>query len=197
MKQKLRKEILNSRVSIPKDEVDKKSEEITQHLLESDFYKNSKVIMAYIDFRNEVKTESFIKKAVEDGKRVVIPISLVETRQLLLSEIIDYDNELTPGAYGILEPKPEFIREVDPQLVDLVLVPGVAFDNRGYRIGYGAGYYDRFLERVRKETNKVALAFDLQIVEHAHEDSHDFPVQYILTESGKITCIDGCNFNIK
>ncbi len=189
MKNEIRKKVLDARKSMNIDDVQSKSDTITDYLINSDFYKNSKVIMAYIDFRNEVMTEKLIKQAIADGKRVVIPISIVETRQLLLSEIIDYDNELSPGAYGILEPKSEFIREVDPLLVDLVLVPGVAFDNRGYRIGYGAGYYDRFLERVRKETEKVALAFDLQMVEHAHEDSHDFPVQYVVTESGIIECV--------
>ncbi len=188
MKNEIRKKVLGERKSMPLPEVSEKSDKILEYILESDFYKNAEVIMAYIDFRNEVMTEKLIKKATSEGKRVVIPISIVETRQLVLSEIIDYDNELEPGAYGILEPKKEYIREVDPQLVDLVLVPGVAFDRRGFRIGYGAGYYDRFLERVRPETKKVALAFDLQMVEHAHEDEHDFPVQYIVTESGVIEC---------
>lgn len=190
MKKEIRKTVLENRKNMPASDVDQKSDKITDLLAESEFYKNASMIMAYIDFRNEVKTEKLIKQAIADGKRVVIPISVVETRQLILSEIIDFDNELSPGAYGILEPKPEFIREVDPLLVDLVLVPGVAFDRRGFRIGYGAGYYDRFLERVRKETNKVALAFDLQMVEKAYEDAHDFPVQFIVTESGIIECTE-------
>ncbi|MDO5707043.1 MAG: 5-formyltetrahydrofolate cyclo-ligase [Andreesenia angusta] len=188
MKNTLRKEILDKRKKLDSENLIIKSDKIKDSIIETDFYKNAKVIMAYIDFRNEVKTENFIKKAISDGKRVVIPISIVETRQLLLSEIIDYDRELDSGAYGILEPKKEYIREVDPDLVDLVLVPGVAFDRRGYRIGYGAGYYDRFLEKLRNETKKIALAFDLQIVEHAYEDSHDFPVEYIVTESEIIEC---------
>lgn len=188
MKKILRTEVLNNRKSMDSADVKAKSDSIIDSLLNSEFYKDSKVIMAYIDFRNEVQTERFIKQAVADKKRVVIPISVVETRQLILSEIIDYDSELESGAYGILEPKPEFIREVDPLLIDLVLVPGVAFDKKGFRIGYGAGYYDRFLERVRADIPKVALAFELQMVEDAHPDAHDFPVEYIVTEAGVIAC---------
>lgn len=188
MKNNLRKEILEKRKNLPSEEVKQSSEKILDFILSSDFYKNSKVIMAYIDFRNEVMTEKLIKTAISDGKRVVVPISIVETRQLLLSEIINYEEELEESTYGILEPKKEYIREVDPSLVDLVLVPGVAFDRRGFRIGYGAGYYDRFLEKVRKDTEKVALAFDIQMVDNAYEDEHDFPVEYIVTESGIIEC---------
>lgn len=188
MKKVLRKEILDARKSMDPLDVSSKSDSIMASLLETDFYRGSSVIMAYIDFRNEVQTERLIKKAVADGKRVVVPISVVETRQLILSEIIDYDNELESGAYGILEPKPEFIREVDPLLIDLVLVPGVAFDKSGFRIGYGAGYYDRFLERVRPSIPKVALAFELQMVEDACPDEHDFPVEYVITEDTVITC---------
>lgn len=189
MKKLLRKDILDARKSMDPVDVSVKSDSVADALFDSEFYKDSKVIMAYIDFRNEVKTERFIKQAVADGKRVVIPISVVETRQLILSEIIDYDSELESGAYGILEPRPECIREVDPLEVDLVLVPGVAFDEKGFRIGYGAGYYDRFLERVRPSIPKVALAFELQMVEDACPDDHDFPVEYVITENRIVTCV--------
>lgn len=188
MKKATRKQILDSRKNMSKEEVETKSEAISNLLFDTDFYKDSSVIMAYIDFRNEVETETIIKKALSDKKRVVIPISVVETRQLILSEIIDYDKELTSGTYGILEPKPEFIREIEPDLIDLVLVPGVAFDRKGFRIGYGAGYYDRFLERVRPEIPKIALSFELQIVEDAFPDQHDFPVEYVITEKEVIAC---------
>lgn len=99
-----------------------------------------------------------------------------------MSELINYGTELESGVYGIFEPKAEYIRETDSKLVDLVLIPGVAFDERGFRVGYGAGYYDRFLEKVREDTSKIALAFELQMVEYAHEDSHDVPIDIVLTE---------------
>ncbi len=188
-KESVRKETLEARKAISNEELINKSESATDKLLSTDIYKNANMIMAYIDFRNEVQTEKIIKTAIADGKRIVIPISVVETRQLILSELINYDTELESGAYGILEPKAEYIRETDAKLVDLVLIPGVAFDERGFRVGYGAGYYDRFLETVRPDTSKIALAFELQMVEYAFEDSHDVPVDMIVTEDRIIKCV--------
>lgn len=188
-KQRVREEALVSRRAISTEELVKKSKVIEEKLLSTELYKNANVIMAYVDFRNEVQTEKIIKAAIADGKRVVIPISVVATRQLILSEIINYDIELESGAYGILEPRTEYIREVDPDLVDLVLIPGVAFDERGFRVGYGGGYYDRFLNRVRPDATKIALAVEVQMVEHAFEDSHDVPVDMIITEDRTLTCL--------
>lgn len=187
-KQRVRKETLEKRKSMSSEELIEKSNLVAEKLLSTNLYKDASTIMAYIDFRNEVQTEKIIKTAIADGKRIVIPISIVETRQLLLSEIINYDTELESGAYGILEPKKEYIRETDPNLVDMVLIPGVAFDERGFRVGYGAGYYDRFLERVREDSSKIALAFELQMVDYAFEDSHDVPVDMIVTEDKIVKC---------
>lgn len=188
-KKSLRNEILNRRKSLSKESLVEKSSEISKLLFSTDNYKNSKYIMCYIDFRNEVKTEEIIKTALYEGKNIIIPISVVETRQLILSQLFDFDKELEAGTYGILEPKKEFIREVNPELIDLVLMPGVAFDRRGYRIGYGGGYYDRFLTRIEKSVPKIALAFDLQIVPHVREGRYDVPVDYIITENEIIKCI--------
>lgn len=188
-KENVRKETLAARKAISMEDLIIKSDSIKEKLFSTELYKNSNTIMAYIDFRNEVLTEKIIKTAIADGKRIVIPISVVETRQLILSEVINYDTELEAGAYGILEPKPEYIREVDPLTVDLVLIPGVAFDERGFRVGYGAGYYDRFLEKVRPDTSKIALSLELQMVEYAYEDSHDVPVDIVLTEDRIIKCV--------
>src|SRR5690606_18895751 len=120
------------------------------------------------------------KTALNEGKNIIIPISVVETRQLILSQLMDYDKELEAGTYGILEPKKEYIREVNPELIDLVLVPGVAFDRKGYRIGYGGGYYDRFLTRIDDSVPKIALAFDLQIVAQVKKGRYDIPMDYII-----------------
>ncbi|WP_352418682.1 5-formyltetrahydrofolate cyclo-ligase [Proteiniborus sp.] len=181
-KRTLRSEILNKRKALSKEEVINKSSDISSLLFSTEQYKNSKYIMCYIDFRNEVRTEEIIKSALNEGKNIIIPISVVETKQLILSQLMDYDKELEAGTYGILEPKKEFIREVNPELIDLVLMPGVAFDRRGYRIGYGGGYYDRFLTKIDDPVPKIALAFELQMVPHVREGRYDLPVDYIITE---------------
>ncbi len=187
-KNSIRKEVLKNRKSMNSVDVIEKSNKITEHLFSTDFYKKSSCIMAYIDFRNEVKTEKIIKSSLINNKDIIIPISVVETKQLILSKLFDYDNELEAGTYGILEPKKQFIRESSPDSIDLVLIPGVAFDRRGFRIGYGAGYYDRFLSKLDSSVPKVALAFNLQLVSYAHEGQYDIPVDYIITEDGVIKC---------
>ncbi|KGG80248.1 5-formyltetrahydrofolate cyclo-ligase [Caloranaerobacter azorensis H53214] len=186
-KNELRKKILNKRKELSNEDVLSLSNKIIDLLINTTFYKNANYIMTYIDFRNEVKTEKLIKKSLEIGKKIIIPISLTKSRKLLLSELKDYDNELTIGTYGILEPKKEFIREVSAEILDLIIVPGVVFDKRGYRIGYGGGYYDRFLLNIDKSVPKVALAFDFQVVEKIDKEKHDIPVDYIITEKGVIT----------
>lgn len=181
-KKAFRTEILEKRKNMSQEELEKKSSSIAKALFSTDFYRNSKHVMIYVDFRNEVRTEEIIKTALKEGKSVVIPISVMESKQLILSKLFDYDKELETGTYGILEPKSEFIREVVPELIDLILVPGVAFDKRGYRIGYGGGYYDRFLSNIQKSVPKIALAFDLQIVPHVKEGKYDIPMDYVITE---------------
>ncbi|KPU26707.1 5-formyltetrahydrofolate cyclo-ligase [Caloranaerobacter sp. TR13] len=188
-KNELRKKILNKRKELSNKDIVNLSNKIIDLLINTTLYKNANYIMAYIDFRNEVKTEKLIKKSLEIGKKIIIPISLTESKELLLSELKDYDNELTTGAYGILEPKKEFIRKVSPQILDLIIVPGVVFDKRGYRIGYGGGYYDKFLLNISKSVPKVALAFDFQIVEKINQEKHDIPVDYIITEKSIVKCL--------
>ncbi len=184
----MRKSILEKRKSMMKNKVKEKSCKIFKHLISTEYYNKAQAIMVYIDFRNEVSTEELIKHSIMENKKVIIPISIVETKELLLSQLYNYDTELTKGSYGILEPKKEFVRKVSPQIIDLVLIPGVCFDRRGYRIGYGGGYYDRFLCNLRNNVAKIALAFDLQLVEKVPYDTHDIPVDHIITENDIINC---------
>ena len=95
--------------------------------------------------------------------------------------------ELEPGFFNILTPKKEFQRFIDPQEIDLVIVPGVAFKKDGYRVGYGGGYYDRFLSKI-PDVPTIAIAFSLQMVDDLPSDSFDIPVDYIYTEESIIVC---------
>jgi 5-formyltetrahydrofolate cyclo-ligase len=106
----------------------------------------------------------------------------------LVSEIIDFDKELELSYYDILAPKDEYIRIVSPKVVDLVLVPGVAFDKRGYRVGYGGGYYDRFFNKLEKGVIKIGLCYEMQILPEVPTDIYDIPIDYIITEKGLINC---------
>ncbi|MBF8983376.1 5-formyltetrahydrofolate cyclo-ligase [Lutibacter sp. B2] len=188
VKKQLRSEILNERKNLPIPIVSEKSGKISELLKSMNLYKNAQSVMVYIDFRNEVKTNDIINDLLSKNKRVVIPISIPETREMILSQLLNPGKELTKGTYGILEPKKEYIREVNPETIDLILVPGVAFDEEGYRLGYGGGYYDRFLDKLTKNIPSIALAFDLQIMEKVPRDVHDHAVDSIVTESRIISC---------
>jgi len=107
---------------------------------------------------------------------------------LIPSELKDFPGDLTSGTWGILEPKADRVRPVDPQEIDLVVVPGVSFDPNGNRLGYGGGFYDRFLLRTKPDTTFVALAFELQIRDDVHPEEHDHPVHYVITEDRVMDC---------
>jgi 5-formyltetrahydrofolate cyclo-ligase len=170
------------RKNLQYEEVEKKSKNIIQKLMDTAWYRQSNTIMSYIDFRNEVITRSFIKHALKDNKRIIVPITDMSSKILILSELKDFDNELCQSSYGILEPKKEYVRVVSCNLLDLVLVPGLAFDTSGYRIGYGGGYYDRLLQRLPQKTITIGLAFEFQIVGNIPVESFDRKVDFIITE---------------
>lgn len=152
-------------------------------------YQKARTVSYFVSFRSEVDTLLLIQSGLMSGKRVVLPITDVENKCLIFSELQDFERELTLSTYGILEPKPEFIRPVSYQEIDLVLTPGLVFDLFGYRIGYGGGFYDRFLGEVDPRPETVALAFDLQVfAEVLPHDRYDIPVDQIVTEKRTILC---------
>ena len=187
-KEIFRKKILEKRQSMSKNDVMSKSIIIIKSLMSTDFYNSSQAIMTYVSFRNEVRTIDLINQAL-NNKRVIIPKTIPETKEIELSELRDLERDLDTGVYGVLEPKKDFIRPVSNDIIDLVIVPGAAFDLKGNRIGYGAGYYDKFLSKLDKSIPKIALAFDFQIMENVHSHEYDVPMDYIITENRIIKCM--------
>lgn len=146
----------------------------------------AEAILLYIAFRGEVATEQIAAAAVARGKRLVLPRVVKEPRGLTLHEYAGDPATLARGAYGILEPRPEWPL-VNPAAVDLVVVPGVAFDRTGGRLGYGGGYYDRLLPQVlaaNPGARLIGLAYSFQVVEGLPRDPHDVPVHGLATELG-------------
>ena len=178
MKEKLRKEIKEKRKKQTKEEQRKKSKEIKEKLFNLKEYKESKTVLFYVSYNGEVFTHEMIKEALKN-KKVIVPISNTETQTLCLS-ILDSWDDLETGSYEILEPKKDCIKEVSIDQIDLVIVPGVAFDIYGNRMGHGKGYYDKLLGKTK--TTSVGLCFELQIVEKIPTESHDKPVDIIITE---------------
>lgn len=183
MKVHLRKEVLALRNLLTKEEQKKKNEAIFRRLLSLPAWEEANLVMIYVSFGSEVNTDYLIQKALAEGKKVAVPYCLREERKLIASILYDYPGDLIPRTWGILEPRPEALRPIEPRLIDLCLVPGVAFDIYGNRLGYGAGYYDRFLPHLRPEAHKIALAFEIQIVDTVFPTPQDVPVDLIITEA--------------
>jgi 5-formyltetrahydrofolate cyclo-ligase len=115
---------------------------------------------------------------LEADKQVVVP--RVRKRELLLSKLVDPKRDLARGSFGVLEPTPQALRPVPLTAVDLVLVPGLAFDRLGHRLGHGRGYFDRLLARLPKTTSTVGLCFEFQLLDRLPTRPHDQTVQTVL-----------------
>lgn len=187
MKETVRKEILAIRNNLSDGEVLRLSRSIFTNLKANSFFIKSSHVMVYLDFKHEVKTDLIISHCLMNNKQVYVPICIPETHELCISRLTSLE-ELQQGHFGIREPKSEYIRLSDSSLIDLALLPGVAFDASGSRIGFGAGYYDRFLKRIKPDAVKAALAYSFQLVEHVPADEHDIAADYIITEKGTISC---------
>lgn len=178
----LRKRTLMARASLPEGELKSRSRKIIDRFQRLPEYKSAITVMFYVSFRAEVVTHQAIAEALLDGKRVVVPACLNLEGQMMAFEITGMD-DLIPGTMGILEPRIGEAPQVGPEEIDLVVVPGAAFDHSGARIGMGGGYYDRFMSGLRTEALKVALAFDLQVVDRVPAEPHDINVDAVVTEN--------------
>jgi 5-formyltetrahydrofolate cyclo-ligase len=178
-KGEIRKEILKNLNSQADKEVSRKSEIIKKKLFSLPEFEKAKFVMFYASKPKEVATKSMIDKALRAGKRVALP-RCTSKGTVVAKEIRNRHTDLEKGTYGIREPR-KHRRNVEPDKIDIVIVPGVAFDKKNRRIGRGKGYYDRFLESLPRDAVKIGLAFDFQIVKNLPVDSHDIPVSKVIT----------------
>ncbi|MDN5344787.1 MAG: 5-formyltetrahydrofolate cyclo-ligase [Clostridia bacterium] len=181
-KKQLRQEIIARRDALAEGVRQARSEIIVQKVLALPAWQQAAIVMSYVSFGSEVATPPLIEAALAGGKRATVPLCVREGRQLIAAEILHFPADLQPGTWGILEPRPERVRPLAPELIDLVIVPGVAFDRDGNRLGYGGGYYDRFLATLRPGATTIALAFREQLVPDVYPEAHDRPVQIVITD---------------
>ena len=184
-RQKLKREIRTRAHSLRRSQEDKDrlSGEICRKLADLPEYRAAVRVMFYLDFRSEVRTRNFVPTAWEQGKRTVVPYCLGDRLELFCLESFD---ELESGTWGILEPKAAWRgraeRKIDVSRLDLIVVPGVAFDRAGGRLGHGKGYYDHLLREARADTRRVALAFECQLFPAVPMLPHDVYMDKVITE---------------
>ena len=176
-KERIRSKILLRLKAQKEDTRDKKSKLIKAKLLMQHVFKKAKNVMFYISFGGEVKTEEMIKTAKRLGKIVLVPVC-EKDRMNLRPAILDDHAALQRGPYGVREPAEK--KYVCLKALDLVIVPGLAFDKKGKRLGRGKGYYDRFLRRIPPETPSIGLAFNFQILPLIPTKAHDIGVHKII-----------------
>jgi len=179
----LRRKKLELRDRLDKKQMEEKSEIIKESLLQLEEIKKALSIFIYVSFRSEVETTPTIEELIKLSKRVTVPITYVKEKRLDAIHIQDIAKDLVPGYCGIPEPKKDLCTSnvVRPDDIEVIILPGSVFDERGGRFGYGGGYYDRFLESNPKAI-RIGLAFELQTVTEAPIKDHDEILDYVITE---------------
>lgn len=178
----LRRSILALRRSLPATERIGRSHRVWERIAALTSYQRAQVVLGYMAFEHEVLTDGLLQQTMALGKQVVLPLVQPDRQELGLYAITDLERDLAPGYCGILEPDPQRTRAVAPETIDLVLVPGVAFDMCGGRLGFGAGFYDRLLDRLPRDVPTVGLAFDFQVMPRLPLLPHDVKLAAIATD---------------
>ncbi|SDE60124.1 5-formyltetrahydrofolate cyclo-ligase [Sporomusa acidovorans] len=184
-KQELRKNILAVRRSMSKEAVAAGSSRLAEHIRTWPVYQAAKNIMLYLAMPDEPHLDKVISHALAAGKTLCVPF-MHATRGLMDAAVIKNLDDLVVGQFNLLTPNPATLKLLEPRELDLIIVPGVAFDKAGRRLGMGAGYYDRFLPKATK-AELIGAAWAAQILEKVPTDEHDRPVNYLVTEEGIFT----------
>ena len=175
MKSELRKQVLHEMKAISQEQKQFIDQALTEQLLQHPFYQEAKVIATYLSFPHEFQTQELIEQALRDCKKVLIPKTYPKGRM----DFVVYDpQQLVKTSFGLLEPQGD-LEVVDASQIDLIHVPGLAFTTEGYRIGYGGGYYDRYLEYFSGHT--LSTIYPCQIQDFIPEN-HDIPVEEVLID---------------
>ncbi|VMJ02784.1 5-formyltetrahydrofolate cyclo-ligase [Streptococcus pneumoniae] len=179
MKAELRKQVLQEMKTISQEQKQAIDQALTDQFLKHPFYQEAKVIATYLSFPHEFQTQELIEQALKDGKKLLVPKTYPKGRM----DFVVYDpQQLVKTSFGLLEPQGN-LEVVDTSQIDLIHVPGLAFTMEGYRIGYGGGYYDRYLKHFPGHT--LSTVYPCQIRDFSPEN-HDIPVQEVLIDEGNL-----------
>jgi 5-formyltetrahydrofolate cyclo-ligase len=181
-KEKLRKVLIKKRSSLPKVEIEKRSQLVQQNLFSLKLYQKATWIMFYLSLPSEVNTDKMLTDSLRKGKKIAVPV--IRGKDLipcLLTQL--YQTQIK--SFGLREPLD--FHPVPKRQLELIIVPGCGFDLQGYRLGFGQGYYDRFLKDLKGKVPLVGLAFDFQVLKEIPHEKEDVPLDFIVSEK-KIYC---------
>jgi 5-formyltetrahydrofolate cyclo-ligase len=178
----IRDEIAHTISALSESEINEKIAAVESRLFAFANFLESKIALLYLSGNLEVQTDSIIQKAQSYNKIVVLPAFDPENYKMKLMKVDVFGQELIPGPRGVLEPDASKCKVVPMDRIDIAIIPGLAFDEKGGRIGMGTGYYDRLVPRLDITTRKVALTFEEQIIPQVPMESHDKHVDIIITD---------------
>jgi 5-formyltetrahydrofolate cyclo-ligase len=186
----LRRTILAGRDTLPEGEQSDRSSTICGKLFNLREVQNARTIFIYMHFRSEVLTAEFISLCLASGKTVTIPYTIPDEKRLISVQIHDLQRDVAPGYCGIPEPVPRLLQTAryNPDKIDVAIIPGSVFDRAGGRLGYGGGYYDRFLTREASRAFRIGLAYEIQLVGRVPVQQHDQLMDFVVTEDNIYDC---------
>ena len=182
-KSQIREEVANKIAAISPKEIVEKTKTIENRLFDFANFLESKIALMYVHNNNEVKTKSILKRIYDYNKILVLPAYSTENFEMTLMKVDHLEKDLQEGPRGILQPDETRCKIVPIEKIDIAVIPAVALDEKGGRIGSGEGYYDRLIPRLAITTRKVALALEDQIIPQVPVESHDKHVDIIITEN--------------
>ena len=181
-KSQIRKDIAKTFETFSESQINEKTRAIEGKLFEFANFLESRTALLYVQSDHEVQTSAIINKTLQYNKVVVLPSFDPETFEMTLLKVDHPEKELKPGPRGVLEPDPDLCKIVPIDRIDIAIIPGIAFDEKGGRIGTGRGYYDRLIPKLAITTRKVSLTFEEQILQQIPLESHDKHVDIIITD---------------
>ncbi len=181
-KASIRTDMIKMVDALSKDEFNEKSRHVEARLFDFANFIEAKIPLLYMNLPYEVPTQRIVEWCFAQNKIVVLPAFGKEKRSVTLMKVDDIEKDLKPGPRGVLEPDPERCKQVPIDQVDIAIVPGTAFDEKGGRIGAGFGYYDRLIPKLAVTTRKVSLIFEDHIISQVPMESHDKYVDIVITD---------------
>ncbi len=179
-KKEVRKKVNSLILAMSRNERNRRSAEIEQNILALKEFRDARCVAAYVSVPFEVRTDALMLECLKTGKTLVLPRAIWSERRMEMIGVGDIDTALVPGPKGIMEPVGQEI--ISPEKIDIVIVPGRAFDRSCNRVGQGGGFYDAFLAELRPDCVRCAPAFDVQILDSVPVHDHDLPVDMVVTE---------------